>query len=97
MQNTIPVPNNNSMPFDDREMLNDALISQKQLTSDYNDHVNESATPEVLNEFMAILNEEHQIQHDVFLEMQKRGWYQTTPAEQTKINETKNKFSGQQQ
>ena len=49
MQNTIPVPNNNSMPFDDREMLNDALISQKQLTSDYNAHVNESATPEAVS------------------------------------------------
>lgn len=35
----------NTQTFDDKEMLNDALISQKMLTDDYNTFANECATP----------------------------------------------------
>lgn len=64
-----------SQAFDDKAMMNDALISQKMLTDDYNTFANECATPSVRNEFLSILSEEHQIQADVFDEMNKRGWY----------------------
>lgn len=81
--------------FDDREIMNDALISQKFLTDDYNIFAGECSTPAVYNDFMTILAEEHQIQNEVFQEMTKRGWYQTQPAEQQKINEAKTKFAAQ--
>ena len=81
--------------FDDREIMNDALISQKFLTDDYNIFAGECSTPAVYNDFMTILAEEHQIQNEVFQEMSKRGWYQTQPAEQQKINETRTKFAAQ--
>lgn len=81
--------------FDDREIMNDALISQKFLTDDYNIFAGECSTPAVYNDFMTILAEEHQIQNEVFQEMSKRGWYQTQPAEQQKINETRTKFAVQ--
>ena len=84
----------NTQTFDDKEMLNAALISQKMLTDDYNTIANECATPGIRNEFLSILSEEHQIQADVFDEMSKRGWYQVPPAEQTKIDQAKQKFSG---
>ncbi len=85
----------NTPGFDDREIMNDALISQKFLTDDYNIFAGECSTPAVYNDFMTILAEEHQIQNEVFQEMSKRGWYQTQPAEQQKINEAKTKFSAQ--
>ena len=81
--------------FDDREIMNDALISQKFLTDDYNIFAGECSTPAVYNDFMTILAEEHQIQNEVFQEMSKRGWYQTQPAEQQKINEANTKFAAQ--
>ena len=81
--------------FDDREIMNDALISQKFLTDDYNIFAGECSTPAVYNDFMTILAEEHQIQNEVFQEMSKRGWYQTQPAEQQKINETRTRFAAQ--
>ena len=56
--------------FDDREILNDALISQKFLTDDYNIFAGECSTPTVYNEFMSILADEHQIQNEVFQEME---------------------------
>ncbi len=85
--------NQNQSVFDDKAMMNDALISQKMLTDDYNTFANECATPSVRNEFLSILSEEHQIQADVFDEMSKRGWYQTPPADQMKIDQAKQKFT----
>ena len=41
---------------------------------------------------MNILNEEHQIQHELFDEMLKRGWYATEPAPQKKIDQCKQKY-----
>ena len=42
---------------------------------------------------MCLLHEEHDIQADIFTEMQTRGWYSTPVAEQQKIDSTKTKFS----
>lgn len=83
----------NTPCFDDREMISDVLSSQKFMTDGYNTSANEAAEPTVKNAMMSILDDEHSIQHDVFLEMQKRGWYQTEAAPMQKIQETKDKFS----
>ena len=84
----------NNCNFSDREMMDDALSSQKFITDGYNAFANECATPALLAECMNLLDEEHQIQHDVFAEMQKRGWYATEPADQNKVNQAKQKFQG---
>lgn len=84
------------MPKDnltDREMLTDALSSEKFMTDNYNTFANECASPTMMNEFMNLLSEEHQIQHEIFTEMQKRGWYPTQDAPAEKIAQAKNKFS----
>lgn len=85
--------NTHDKKFDDREIMNDALASQKFLTDDYNIFAGECSTPTVYNDFMTILSEEHQIQNEVYQEMSKRGWYHTQPAKQEKINEVKTKFT----
>ena len=86
----------NLSSFTEKEMLDDMLSSQKFVTDGYNTSANECATPVIKSEFMNILNEEHQIQHEVFLEMQKRGWYPTDAADQNKIDQARQKFSAQQ-
>ena len=73
----------------------DALSSEKFMTENYNNYANECASPSLMNEFMNLLSEEHQIQHDVFTEMQKRGWYQTQQAPADKVQQAKMKFSSQ--
>lgn len=82
----------------DKEILEDVLTSQKHLTESYNTFANECVTPNIRDEFMRILEEEHQIQAEVFDDMKKRGWYQTPAAEQQKIQQAKQKFQnpGQQ-
>lgn len=85
----------NNGQLQDKDILNDVLASQKELTGTYNAFSNECATPAVRDEFLNILNEEHQIQADVFEEMQKHGWYPTPAAEQQKIQQAKQKFQNQ--
>ena len=79
--------------LNDGEMLTDALSSEKFMTENYNTFTNECAPPRLMNEFMNLLCEEHQMQHDIFSEMQKRGWYPTQDAPAEKIAQTKMKFS----
>ena len=83
----------NKHTMTDKEMLTDALSSEKFMTDHYNQYANECASPSLMNEFMNLLSEEHQIQHDVFTEMHKRGWYQTQDAPAEKVQQAKQKFS----
>ena len=81
--------------FDDKNMMDDALASQKFITETYNTFANECSDPQLKEQFVNLLEDEHRIQHEVFTEMQKRGWYQTEPAEQDKIKQAKQKYLGQ--
>ena len=78
--------------FSDKDRLQDGLASQKFITENFNMAVNESATPAIRGAFMSILKDEHDIQNEIFTEMQKRGWYQVQPAEQQKIQQARTKF-----
>jgi Coat F domain. len=82
-----------SRSFSDQDMMKDMLSSQKFVTDSYNSYANECATPAIKSDFMSILNEEHQLQNQVFHEMNKRGWYPTEAADQSKINQVKQKYS----
>lgn len=88
---------NNNIPLKDKDMMFDAISSQKFMTDIYNTFANECSEPNIRNEMLNILQDEHQIQADIFTELQKRGWYATTPADQNQIQSTKQKFTNQQQ
>lgn len=84
-----------NLPMQDRELIEDALHSQKQITESYNTCANECATPTIRDELLNLLREEHTIQASVFSEMQKRGWYPTPMAEEQKIQSAKQKYTAQ--
>lgn len=77
----------------DKDLMNDSIASQKMIESSYNTFANECVNPSLRTDFLNILKEEHDIQADLFCEVQKRGWYQTKPAEQNEINQSKQKYS----
>ncbi|MCL2857373.1 MAG: spore coat protein [Oscillospiraceae bacterium] len=85
---------NQQSSFSDKHIMTDLLSSQKFETGGYNTSANECACPCLRSDIMNILNEEHQIQSEIFGEMQKRGWYPTEAADQSKINQVKQKFAG---
>ena len=80
--------------FGDREIMDDLLASQKQITAEYNTAANECASRALQTEFMTLLGEEHQIQMELFQEMQKRGWYPTEQAPRQKIEAAREQFTG---
>ena len=81
---------NNQMQ--DKDLMLDILSSQKFVTGNYNTSTNECATTNLRQDFMNILHEEHEIQAELFTEIHNRGWYPTTPAEQPKIDQARQKY-----
>ena len=84
----------NNRCWTDREIMDDVLTSQKHITDVYNTFSNECVNQQLQADMMTILKEEHNMQFDVFSDMQKRGWYSPAAAEQQKVTEAKSKFEG---
>jgi len=82
-----------SQTMGDKELINDSIASQKHIESSYNTFANECVNPSLRSDFLNILKEEHDIQFDLFNEMQKRGWYQSKPADHNEVCQSKEKFS----
>mgnify|MGYP001033368024 CR=1 FL=1 len=81
--------------FSDQEMLADALFSQRRITESYNTLSNDCTTEAVRGVMLTILNEEHQIQSEIYEEMNKRGWVSNQSADPGSISRIKNRFSGE--
>ncbi len=79
--------------YTDKEVLGDGLSTQKATTDRFNTTANECAHPQLRDTVLKILEQEHNIQFEVFNMMHQRGMYQTPPAEEKKIKEAKQKFA----
>lgn len=75
--------------YGDKEFLTDALDTQKSTTNLYNTFANECLHSDLRTTFLNILQDEHDIQFDVFNMMHDSGFYPTPAAEQTKVDEAK--------
>lgn len=75
-----------------KEILEDALASQKATTSLFNTSANECVHEDVRQTLMHILNDEHEIQQDVFEIMHTQGYYPTPAADAKKVEETKQQY-----
>ena len=79
----------------EKEMLQDSLISQKQITGSYNTYAGECVNEKLRCAFLNILDDEHCIQSNIFSSLQSNGWYQVEPAEAQKVQQARMKFSQQ--
>ncbi len=84
--------NKASQNIDDQQILTDVLSSQKQISGAYNTFGGECVHENLKCDFLNILRDEHNMQSGVFSLMQQHGWYRTSAAQQTKINEAKTKY-----
>ncbi len=78
-----------------KEILEDALMSQKHITEGYNTFAGECVNEQLRTAFLNILDDEHCIQADVFGTMQSNGWYAVESAQPQKIQQARQKFSRQ--
>ena len=79
--------------FGDKERMSDLLQSEKYLAGCYNSYLLESATPEVKQCLSGLLNDTHSMQQRLFEDMNSRGWYPVTKAEDQKVMSAKQKFA----
>ncbi len=83
---------NNAINMCEKDILQDMLSSQKQITSTYNTFAGECEHTNLRDTFLGILADEHGIQTELFNEMHNRGWYQVQAADASQINAVKQKF-----
>lgn len=79
--------------FDDQAKMGDSLNTQKSITQQYNHFAGECSTKARRNKLMDILNEEHEMQYEIFTAMEKRGWYTPQPAQAQKQQQACKQFT----
>lgn len=80
--------------MNEKEMLTDALATQKFTTTSYNIWAGECVKKDLRKTMLELLDEEHEIQNTVFQEMHTRGWYDTPKATLSEIDQAKTKLIG---
>lgn len=75
-----------------KEILGDALQTQKAATGQFNMAANECVHEDVRQTMLHILKQEHEIQQDVFELMHAAGFYPTPEADANKVMEAKQQF-----
>lgn len=78
--------------FTEKDVLADALTSEKTATEHYNLWANECVHANVRDAILDCLSKEHAIQQDVFNIMHGKGFYPTPAAQMQKVDEAKQKF-----
>lgn len=78
--------------YTEKEILGDALAAQKSTTGEFNKFANECVHKDVRQTMLHILNQEHEIQQDVFEMMHAKGYYPTPEAEEKKVSELKQQY-----
>lgn len=77
----------------EQDLLDDLLMSEKQLCSTYSTAVTEAVTRNVRNGFQTNLSTTFTTQDDVFKAMTNKGWYQPETAQPNKVSQAKTKYS----
>ena len=78
--------------YTEKEVLGDALSAQKATTELFNKASNECVHENVRESLLDILEEEHEIQQDVFCMMHQKGYYPTPAAEEKKVQQLKMQY-----
>lgn len=76
----------------DKDILTDSISSQKFISSNYNNYAGECSRTDLRDAFLCILDEEHEIQSQLFTQMNSKGWYPVQAADKQKIEVAKQKF-----
>ncbi len=79
--------------FSDKEILSDALNTEKATTANYNAFSNECVHESVRHTILHCLEQEHDIQQDLFEIMHTRGYYPNPAADEKKIRDAIQTFS----
>ena len=81
--------------MDDRDIMENILLTTKGVCDLYMHGAIESATPDVHDAFDQALNKSLCMQDQLYQKMSQKGWYPTQQAQQQQIDQVRQKFAGQ--
>ena len=79
----------------DQVIITNALNTQKLLTANYNTAAGECANNQLRCAMMDLWKDEHEIQNDIFVDMNSRGWYPVQQAQPQQIELAKQQLNSQ--
>lgn len=79
--------------MDDRNIMEDLIQLEKGVSELYVHGSLEASSNDVHAVFKNALEESLKMQHDIYKQMEQKGWYQTQQVEQQKISQLKQKYS----
>ncbi|ADU26631.1 spore coat protein [Ethanoligenens harbinense] len=88
----MPFGNNTKNQWGDKEILYDAVITQKAMADAYDTSAAESITPNLRNEFLGLMKDEQEILFELYTEMQKRSWLPVQMADQAQVTSARQKY-----
>lgn len=80
--------------MNDRDFINDCLAMEKYMTGAYSVAMNEASHDSLYQDINQIFNETQDSQRKLLNTMFKKGWYSFEAAEQQKLTQTYQQFSG---
>jgi len=80
--------------MNERDFINDMLATEKYMTSAYNVALNEASNASFYQDILTIFTETQNCQRNLYDLMFKNGWYKLEQAEQQKIKQAYQQFSG---
>jgi len=79
--------------MNDRDRLNDVLLTAKYLTDSFNVAVREASHNTLHQDMLTILNETHQAARQTFDLMFQKGWYKVEAEQQQKLDQAYQQFN----
>lgn len=80
--------------MNDRDFLNDMLTTEKYMTDSYSTALNEASNEQIYQDILTLFQETQNQQRNIYNLMFKNGWYSTETADQQKIQQAYQQFSG---
>ncbi len=78
--------------MNDQNLMENLLLVEKGVCDLYLHGTIEASTPDVQQSFKTALNESLGMQGRIYSEMSSKGWYTADNAEQTKLQQVRQKF-----
>jgi spore coat protein F len=79
--------------FSEKELMNDLLMSEKQLSSAYTVGITESSCPNLRNVLTQCGQNVFQNQESIFQSMTQRGWYNVKQAPSQDVQTAKDQYN----
>lgn len=80
--------------MNDRDFVNDILTTEKYMTDAYSTALNEASNQVIYQDILSIFQETQNCQRNLYNLMFKNGWYSLESAEQQKIQQSFQQFTG---